>query len=290
MATIYKLYSDTALEFSIEGQIRFLSLLGETFSEHLYDISQHHRYKKGQTMEDLANINIQDYYELFDVRLRALVEGCCKKKKERQDRNVDNLNEVCEILEGLVKARHSKYVSEHGIRQHLVGYIDSKKSKTVLQIFNKVGAKGSRPLLEDVIKHTELAVSFSPPRNVSCFYSFDNIQTLFRSYRLNGKNADKTAMHSMTVCIARVSQAASDLQAQPLTAALIRLARSSEMRQKVAANTLGSLLNLSQLEQLRPGPGTAGTVELLVEKWRTGRSWLINDKVARSTFSIIINY
>ena len=37
---------------------------------------------------------------------------------------------------------------------------------------------------------TDLTVSFSPPQNVSCFYSFTNIQTLFRSHRVDGKNAD----------------------------------------------------------------------------------------------------
>ena len=131
-------------------------------------------------MEDLENIKIEDYYEIFDARLRALVEGCSKKTNKR---HAANLSEVCEVLEGFVKARHSRYVSDHGIRQHLLSYIDSKKSRTVLQIFNKVGAKGSKPLLEDVIKNTELTVSFSPPRNVTCFYSYDNIQTLFKNHR-----------------------------------------------------------------------------------------------------------
>ena len=43
--TIYKIYSDTALELNIEGQIQFLNLLGETFSEHLLNIFKQHRYK-----------------------------------------------------------------------------------------------------------------------------------------------------------------------------------------------------------------------------------------------------
>ena len=87
---IYKLYSDTTLELNIEGQIRFLSLLGETFSEHLLNIFKQHRYKNGTTMEDLAKIKIQDYYEIFDVRLRALVEGCFKKKFA----STDNLSDL----------------------------------------------------------------------------------------------------------------------------------------------------------------------------------------------------
>ena len=98
--------------------------------------------------------------------------------------------EICEVLEGLVKACHSRYVSDHGIRQHLVSYIDSKKTRSVTNIFNKVGGKGSFPLLEDVIQNTELSVHFSPPKNILCFYSFDNIQTLFKCHRLEGENAD----------------------------------------------------------------------------------------------------
>ena len=213
VSTIYKLYSDITLEFGIEGQIRFLSLLGETFSEHLLNIYKEHRYKNGTTMEDLANIKNQDYYEIFDERLKALIEGCCKKKFA----GTNNLNDICEVLEGLVKARHRHYVSEHGIRQHLLGYIDSKKSGTVLQVFNKVGAKGSKRLLEDVIKNTELAVSFSPPRNVSCFYSFDNIQTLFRSHRLEGKNADKVLAIVVTSVLATLPDGVSESNIQYLS-------------------------------------------------------------------------
>ena len=80
------------------------------------------------------------------------------------------------------------------------------------------------------------------------------------------------------VYVAWLSQVVSDLQAQPLMAALISLARSSELRLEMVANSLDSLLNLSQLEQLRPGLETARTVELLVEKWRTGWScWVAGD-------------
>ena len=102
MFTIYKLYSDTALELNIEGQIRFLNLLGETFSEHLLNIFKQHQYKNGTTMEDLAKIKIQDYYEIFDVRLRALVEGL-------KFASTDNLSDVCELLESFAKACHSKF-------------------------------------------------------------------------------------------------------------------------------------------------------------------------------------
>ena len=92
-------------------------------------------------------------------------------------------------------------------------------------------------------------------------------------------------LRAVTKCVARLSQAASPLQAQPLMAAapaLVSLARSSDLRPDVADNSLGTLVNLSQLEQLRPGLGTAGTVELLVEKWRTGRSGVAADSLVRT--------
>ena len=92
-------------------------------------------------------------------------------------------------------------------------------------------------------------------------------------------------VRAVTKCVARLSQAASPLQAQPLLAAapaLVSLARTSDTRPEVADNSLGSLVNLSQLEQLRPGLGTAGTVELLVEKWRTGRSGVAADSLVRT--------
>ena len=82
-----------------------------------------------------------------------------------------------------------------------MSYIDSKKTQSVTNIFNKVGGKGSFPLLEDVIQNTELSVHFSPPKNILCFYSFDNIQTLFKCHRLEGKNAD----HILAIVITSVN-------------------------------------------------------------------------------------
>ena len=91
-------------------------------------------------------------------------------------------------------------------------------------------------------------------------------------------------VRAVTKCVARLSQAASPAQAQPLMSAapaLVSLARTS-VRQDLADNSLGSLVNLSQLEQLRPGLGAAGTVELLVEKFKSGRSGVEGDSLVRT--------
>ena len=91
-------------------------------------------------------------------------------------------------------------------------------------------------------------------------------------------------VRAVTKCVARLSQAASPAQAQPLMSAapaLVGLARTSD-RQDVADNSLGSLVNLSQLDQMRPGLGAAGTVELLVEKFKTGRSGVEGDSLVRT--------
>ena len=67
--TIWRLYGDETLKLSSEGQVEFLCLLGGTFNDHLMIVFKEHRFKRGTTMEDLENINIQNFYLAFDKRL-----------------------------------------------------------------------------------------------------------------------------------------------------------------------------------------------------------------------------
>ena len=67
--TIWRLYGDETLKLSSEGQVEFLCLLGGTFNDHLMNVFKEHCFKRGTTMEDLENINIQNFYLAFDKRL-----------------------------------------------------------------------------------------------------------------------------------------------------------------------------------------------------------------------------
>lgn len=79
----------------------------------------------------------------------------------------------------MLKARNSKYLSGMGIKEHMVTYLSSGKSVHTSQVFSKQGGKGTRPLLEKVLKNSESVCMFKAPEHVTLLFSYDNIQTLF---------------------------------------------------------------------------------------------------------------
>ena len=76
----------------------------------------------------------------------------------------------------ILKARNSKSVSIPGIREHLVVYLSSDKARNTTHIFSKAGAKGTRPVLEQILTNSLEKCKFVEPKNKSLFFSFDNIQ------------------------------------------------------------------------------------------------------------------
>ena len=93
--------------------------------------------------------------------------------------------------DNLLKARNSKYVSSVGLKEHIVAYLSSGKSMHNTQVFSKQGAKGTRPVIESVLKTSEKTCKFSPPGKSPLFFSFDNIQTLLKSHRIGGDHQKK---------------------------------------------------------------------------------------------------
>ena len=88
-------------------------------------------------------------------------------------------------------ARNSKFNSAVGIKEHMVAYLASGKSRHTSQVFSKQGGKGTRPLLEIILKNSESIYNFLAPENCSLFFTFDNIQTLLNSHRIGGEHQKK---------------------------------------------------------------------------------------------------
>ena len=66
-------------------------------------------------------------------------------------------------VENIFKARNAKYVSDIGLKEHMVSYLSSEKAIHSSQVFSKQGAKG--PVLEMVLKNSESVCKFdSPPK------------------------------------------------------------------------------------------------------------------------------
>ena len=177
-------------KMNLQQQTEFFGLLGNEFNSSLFNISEQTSVRN-MNMQDLCEMKKLDYYNQFDPRLLKFIETACMKTFLRREHK-SNLDYKINVLENMVKARNFNYVSKIGARQAMVTYMKSDKSKTVLQIFNKTGAKGSRPILEEVIKNTENSSNYEVPKDVTVFYSFDNIQTLMKCHRLESNNFDKT--------------------------------------------------------------------------------------------------
>ena len=73
----------------------------------------------------------------------------------------------------------------------MVSYLASGKAIHNTQVFSKQGGKGTRPVLEMVLKNSEKALKFKAPEMLTLFFSFDNIQTLLKSHRVGGEHQQK---------------------------------------------------------------------------------------------------
>ena len=87
---------------------------------------------------------------------------------------------------------------------------------------------------------------------------------------LAAEESEAGLVRAVVKCVAKLSRGAALPQVQTLLQAaprLVALARAAS-RPDLRDNSLGTLINLSQVDQLRPGLGSAGVVELLVATYR----------------------
>ena len=181
-------------DFDMTHQSEIFALLGNSLNKTVYEASQRHENEEEANLKNLQNINKENFYAECDVRLASFIDAITAK----QNINENNLNFKSNVYENILKARNTKYVSKVGLKEHMVTYLSSNKSRNSTQVFSKQGAKGTRPLLEKVLQNSEIACEFETPEKSSLFFSFDNIQTLFKSHRIGGEEQKKVL--AIVVC------------------------------------------------------------------------------------------
>ena len=174
-------------DFDMTHQSEIFALLGNSLNKTVYEASRRHENEEEANLKNLQNINKENFYAECDVRLASFIDAITAK----QNINENNLNFKSNVYENILKARNTKYVSKVGLKEHMVTYLSSNKSRNSTQVFSKQGAKGTRPLLEKVLQNSEIACEFETPEKSSLFFSFDNIQTLFKSHRIGGEEQKK---------------------------------------------------------------------------------------------------
>ena len=90
-----------------------------------------------------------------------------------------------------------------GLGEHMVSYLSSGKSRQASFVFSKQGSKGTFPLLDKILENLMSVCRFQAPINKSIYVSFDNIQKLYKNYRLGVNEQEKAiaAIVTSVLCI-----------------------------------------------------------------------------------------
>ena len=179
---------------NINQQCDLFSFLGNSLNEIVYNATMKKRATIDLTLEDLKVANKVDLYKSCDIRLQCFIDKICALQRSQ----VENINYKANVYENICKGRNSKYVSEVGVKEHMVVYLSSGKSIHASQVFSKQGAKGTRPVLESILKNSEAVCKFKPQEKSTLFFSYDNIQTLLKSYRIGSEQQKKVI--AIVVC------------------------------------------------------------------------------------------
>ena len=93
----------------------------------------------------------------------------------------------------MLKARNLKFVSPSGLSVLTLVYLMSGRLKQVCQLFSTTGAKGSYRLVKEYVLPNSKETSYKHCEDgVTVYYTFDNAQKLFKTWRLHGNSNDKS--------------------------------------------------------------------------------------------------
>ena len=195
------------------NQSQLFGLLGKLLNKSVY--RENSKSSESLDLEKLQQNSKKELFGEIDPRLCSFINSLTERTGNNQQRK-NNLVFKMNAVENLIKARNTNFTSITGLREHLVAYIASNRSRHVTQVFSKQGAKGTRPLLEKIMDNSMKTSNFKAPSQKSLFISFDNIQKLYKNYRL-GANEDEKAIAAIVtsiLCILPDGPDTSDIQYQ----------------------------------------------------------------------------
>ena len=83
-------------------------------------------------IDKLSATNKKEFYQTCDIRLKNFIDSLTAKKIND---NADCVNYKYNVYENVLKARNSKFVSDVGVKEHMVSYLSSSKSIHSTQVF-----------------------------------------------------------------------------------------------------------------------------------------------------------
>ena len=184
-------------ELQTSHQIILYKILGEQLNSALYEQSQGCPKMENIDLSTLLGASGQELYDTADPRLTVFIEEAVKTlytDKFGSDLAKTKKTSFCHnIVENFLKARNLRFVSLSGLSLLTLVYIFSGRSIQTCNMFASTGAKGSHKIVTKFVLPNSRETSYkSCVDGVTVFYSFDNIQKLFKIWRLHGSNQDKS--------------------------------------------------------------------------------------------------
>ena len=168
---------------------------GKELNTALYEQTKSKIDIQNMDIEKLLNSSSSDLFKNADERLQSFVSAAVKTDERRANEEKESKRMVfcSNIIENLLKARNLKYVSPSGLSVLTLVYILSGRSKQACQLFSTTGAKGSYRLVKEYVLPNSKETSYKHCQDgVTVYYTFDNAQKLFKTWRLHGNSNDKS--------------------------------------------------------------------------------------------------
>ena len=123
----------------LNQQSDLFSFLGDSLNENIFKVTtDNFKNAKDLYIEELKLANKKEFYSKCDNRLKSFIEWLTARKVYSNE----CINFKYNAYENLLKARNSKFVSEIGLKEHMVTYLSSGKARHTTQVFSKQGGKG----------------------------------------------------------------------------------------------------------------------------------------------------
>ena len=184
-------------DLEVNQKIILYKVLGEQINAKLYEQTQNCIKMENVDIATLMKSSAKDIYENVDIRLKVFIEEAANTsytEKFGSDVAKTKKASFCHnIVENFLKARNLRFVSLPGLSLLTLVYIFSGRSIQTCNMFAATGAKGSHKLVTKFVLPNSKETSYKECKDgVTVFYSFDNIQKLFRVWRLYGSGQDKS--------------------------------------------------------------------------------------------------
>ena len=128
-------------DLGFDEQSDFFAFLGHCLNSDIYEESKNYKKKYSDlNFDDLKAVNKKIFYDRCDSRLKSFIDNLTENTSYKNY----NQNFKSNIYENILKARNGKYISEAGLKEHMVSYLASGKARHSSQIFSKQGGKGAR--------------------------------------------------------------------------------------------------------------------------------------------------